>query len=99
MKRPFDFKKALWICKDQQYEEPELGRFGFIIRFWFAWIFNQVCEECLGAGMTGYYEKEACHCCEGYGLRINGIYYEPSWKNFKVEDALTYNYNQEDHKA
>lgn len=86
--RPFGFRKALWICKDQQYEEEELGRWGFIVRFWWAWLTNKICEDCNGDGMTGYYEREACCHCEGYGLQIKGIYWEPSWKSFDVEKAF-----------
>src|SRR5690242_16860051 len=87
MKRPFGLRKAIWICRDQQYEEEELGRWGFIIKFWFAWLTKSICENCDGAGMTGYYEREACPNCEGYGLQIKGIYHEPCWKNFTEEDA------------
>ena len=79
--RPFNFKKALWLCKEQQYEEPELGRWKFIVNFWWAWIFNKVCENCNGDGMTGYYEREACPLCEGYGLYIRGISYKHIWSD------------------
>ena len=82
MKRPFTLKEGIRICKDEQYEYPELGRLKFILGFWSAWIFKRICEGCSGAMMTGYYEREACNNCNGFGLQIDGIYYEPCWKYF-----------------
>ena len=43
-----------------------------VLKILWAWITNNVCWNCDGAGMTGYYEPEACSTCDGAGLNWLG---------------------------
>lgn len=56
-----------------------------------AWATKNVCWDCRGHGMTGYYEPEACSTCDGFGINWKNEQ-EPDWEDI-VKGMQEYDMN------
>ena len=74
--------RIITIGWEERYEFEEYEGytpFQFLKSLYLAVLFNKICWNCSGRGMTGYYEPETCNICEGLRFNWTGEV-EPNWE-------------------
>lgn len=90
------FRHLMWMIKENMYEyesndviNSKTGfqcyhRYNFAFRMFISWLLRLKCVYCDEDGMQGYYEREACYTCDGFGLQWNSLI-KQKWINFWKE--------------